>query len=127
MAWISCRNNESVTLFTRSTDGGQTWANPWPTSTEPGMPRDDNGSILGILGTVGPDGTQYVVWNEGSHTILAVSHDGGKTFGPSHPIFEVGPAYFGGAAAFQDILRVMGLPEIAIDEKSGRLYVTWSD
>ena len=45
---------------------------------------------MGIIGTVAPDGTQYVVWNQGLNVTLAVSSDGGQTFAPSRPIFDVG-------------------------------------
>ena len=127
LAWIDWQIDKSIVLFTRSTDHGKTWAKPWRISTHAGYPRDDTGAILGILGTVGPDGTQYVVWNDMLDTVLAVSHDGGATFEPSRSIFQTGPPYFGGAAAFPGIQRVMGLPEIAIDERTGALYVTWSD
>jgi len=127
LAWIDWQIDKSIVLFTRSTDHGKTWDKPWRISTHAGFPRDDTGAILGILGTVGPDGTQYVVWNDMLDTVMAVSHDGGKTFEPSRPIFQVGPPYFGGAASFPGIQRVMDLPEIAIDERTGTLYVTWSD
>jgi len=63
LAWIDWQIDKSIVLFSRSTDHGKTWAKPWRISTHAGYPRDDTGSILGILGTVGPDGTQYVVWN----------------------------------------------------------------
>jgi hypothetical protein len=127
LAWIDWQIDKSIVLFTRSTDHGKTWDKPWRISTHAGYPRDDTGAILGILGTVGPDGTQYVVWNDMLDTVLAISRDGGKTFEPSHPIFQTGPQYFGGAASFPGIQRVMGLPEIAMDERNGNLYVTWSD
>ena len=127
LAWISWQIDKSIVLFTRSTDGGKTWAKPWRISTHPGSPRDDTGGISGILGAVAPDGTQYVVWNEGLHTILAISKDGGKTFAPSRPIIETGPPYFGGAASFPGFLRVLGVPQIGLNEKDGTLYVAWSD
>jgi hypothetical protein len=127
LAWIDWQIDKSIVLFTRSTDHGKTWATPWRISTHAGYPRDDTGGILGILGTVGPDGTQYVVWNDMLSTVMAVSHDGGKTFEPSHEIFQTGPPYFGGAASFPGIQRVMGLPVIALDERKGTLYVAWTD
>ncbi len=126
-AWIEWQLTQSIVLFSRSTDHGQTWSTPRRISTIPGWPRDDNGSVVGIIGTVAPDGTQYVVWNQGLNVTMAVSHDGGRTFEPSRPIFDVGPPYFGGAVTIPGLSRVMGFPQIGVDSQNGTLYVTWSD
>jgi hypothetical protein len=127
IAWIEWQLEQSVVLFSRSTDAGKTWAKPLRISTRAGWPRDDNGAVVGIIGTVAPDGTQYVVWNEGLNVTLATSRDGGKSFGPSRPIFNVGPPYFGGAGGIPGVSRAMGFPQVGIDGRNGRLYVTWSD
>ncbi len=126
-AWIQWEMTRSVVLFSRSTDHGQTWSKPKQISTIPGWPRDDNGSVVGIIGTVAPDGTQYVIWNQGLNVTMAVSHDGGKTFAPSRPIFNVGPPYFGGAVSIPGLSRAMGFPQVGVDNQNGTLYVTWSD
>ncbi len=126
-AWIEWQLTQSVVLFSRSTDHGKSWSTPIQISTIPGWPRDDNGAVVGIIGTVAPDGTQYVVWNQGLNVTLAVSHDGGKTFEPSGPIFDVGPPYFGGAVSIPGLSRAMGFPQIGVDNQNGTLYVTWSD
>jgi len=127
MAWIGWSIDKSIVLFTRSTDHGKTWAVPRRISTHAGHPRDDNGDIVGILGTVGPDGTQYIVWDDGVQIVLATSHDGGQTFAPSHPILDVDPPYFGGWEGIAGVLHVMGFPQIGVDSKTGALYVCWSD
>lgn len=126
-AWIEWQLTQSVVLFSRSTDHGKTWSTPIQISTRPGWPRDDNGAVVGIIGTVAPDGTQYVVWNQGLNVTLAVSHDGGKTFESSRPIFDVGPPYFGGAVSIPGLSRAMGFPQVGVDNQNGTLYVTWSD
>jgi hypothetical protein len=127
MAWIEWQLTQSVILFARSTDHGQSWSKPARISTRAGLPRDDNGAVVGPIGVVGSDGTQYVVWNEGLTITLAVSRDGGRTFAPSRPIFEVAPPYFGGANGIPGLSRAMGFPQIGVDRKTGTLYVTWSD
>lgn len=127
LAWIEWQLEQSIVLFTRSTDGGKSWETPTRISTKAGLPRDDNGAVVGIIGTVAPDGTQYVVWNEGLNVTLAVSRDGGKTFAPSRPIFAVGAPYFGGASGIPGLSRAMGFPQVGVSPTKGTLYVTWSD
>ena len=126
-AWIEWQLEQSIVLFSRSIDEGKTWSKPMRISTRAGWPRDDNGAVVGIIGTVAPDGTQYVVWNEGLNVTLAISRDGGKTFEPSRPVFDVGPPYFGGAGGIPSVSRAMGFPQVGIDSQRGTLYVTWSD
>jgi len=127
MAWIEWQLEQSIILFARSTDGGLTWAAPQRISTKAGLPRDDNGAVVGPIGTVAPDGTIYAVWNEGFNITLAVSTDGGRSFAPSRPLFEVAAPYFGGASGIPGLARAMGFPQVGIDPKGGTLYVTWSD
>jgi BNR repeat-like domain len=127
VAWIEWQIDKSIVLFSRSTDAGKTWTAPMRISTRAGWPRDDNGAVVGIIGTVASDGTQYVVWNEGLNVTLAVSRDGGKTFEPSRAIFDVGPPYFGGAGGIPGVSRAMGFPQVGVDGGRKTLYVTWSD
>ena len=127
MAWIEWQLEQSIILFTRSTDGGQTWAAPVRISTIAGLPRDDNGAVVAPIGTVGPDGTIFVIWNQGFNITLASSVDGGRRFSPSRPIFNVSAPYFGGASGVPGLSRCMGFPQVGIDPKRATLYVTWSD
>jgi Neuraminidase (sialidase) len=127
--WIEWQLDKSIILFSRSTDEGQTWSPPIRISTQAGYPRDDNGDVVGFIGTVATDGTIYAIWNWRTTIALAVSHDGAKSFTPSRPVLDVGPPYFGGTGAVPGVGRVFGFPQVAIDSRSGRsaLYLCWSD
>ncbi len=124
VGWIEWQIDKSIMLFSRSTDDGQTWSTPIRISTHAGLPRDDNGALVGFIGTVGPDGAIYAVWSDGSTVAFTQSHDGGKSFAPSRSVIETAPPYFGGVPG---VSRVMGFPQIGVDWKSGKLYVAWSD
>jgi len=55
--------------------------------------------------------------------MLAISGNGGKTFSRARPILHTAPIMF----AIQTLERANGFPQIAIDPRSRRLYITWSD
>jgi hypothetical protein len=126
---IEWRLSNSVILFSRSTDTGKTWSKPIVISTRPGLPRDNNGAVVGFTGTVGADGTVYTVWHEGNWITLAISHNGGRTFAPSRRIIETASPYMD---AVPGVSRVMGFPQIGVTwpKRAGdkpTLIVTWSD
>jgi hypothetical protein len=83
--WKRVTNADSATqiVFTRSTDRGLTWSMPIPVSPrKPGTSLDTTFGQSFPLSTTGPDGSVYVVWNDGIiHSIgFAKSSDGGVTF-----------------------------------------------
>ncbi len=121
--WIEWQIDKSIMLFARSTDDGRTWSTPIRISTHAGLPRDDNGALVGFTATVGPDGEIYAIWHDGNEITLATSRDGGRTFAPSRAIITTAPPYFN----VPGVSRVMGFPQIGIDPRSGLLHVTWSD
>jgi BNR/Asp-box repeat len=123
IGWTEFSLSKSIVLFSRSTDGGITWSPPFEISTHEGIPRDDNGAVEGFDAVAGPDGALYTIWADDTSFVMAVSHDGGLTFGPSHPIQNLPASYF----KVVDVERANGFPQIAIDPKTERLYVTWSD
>ena len=131
VGWIEWQLNQSIILFARSTDGGKTFSTPIRISTHAGLPRDDNGGLVGFLGTVAADGTIYASWNDGSTITFTESHDGGLTFDPSRAVVGVAPPYFGGAGGIPGVSRAMGFPQIAVDGREGKqggaLYLVWSD
>ncbi|MGI9072573.1 MAG: sialidase family protein [Bryobacteraceae bacterium] len=128
VGWIEWQLDQSIMLFSRSTDDGRTWSTPLRISTHAGLPRDDNGGLVGFVGTVDGNGTIYVIWADGNTIAFTRSRDGGKSFAKSRTIIETAPLYFGGIPG---LVRVMGFPQIGTDwsrgKNSGKLYIAWSD
>jgi len=123
IGWIQFQVDRTVMLFSRSTDDGRTWSTPKVVSTEPGLPRDDTGALVGFRAAVADDGTLYATWSDGKGIVFTTSHDGGKTFSRSRRVIETPPPYFNIA----NFSRGNGFPNIAIEPKSHRLYVSWGD
>jgi hypothetical protein len=114
-------------VFSRSTDGGHTWSVPIPLSQ-----AHNNNSVGGRQGSeigVGPDGTVYVVWTDAVQKVsverMAISHDGGKSFGQSRAIAlapSEGPAALPGAS-----FRLSPtFPSISVGA-DGTVYVSWTN
>lgn len=123
IGWTRWTLTNSLMLLSTSTDGGKTWSQPLEIDDHPGLPRDDNGALEGFAATVGPDSTLYAVWSNGEGIVMTSSRDGGRSF--SHPrlILRTAPIMY----AIDTLERANGFPQIDIDPRSGRLYVTWSD
>jgi hypothetical protein len=123
VGWTRWTLTGSEMMFSRSTDGAETWSRPIEIDSHPGLPRDDNGANEGFAGTVGPHGTLYVVWSDGNHIVFTISRDGGRTFTRARNIIHTAPIMF----HIQGVSRANGFPEIGIAPRTHRLYVTWSD
>jgi len=123
IGWTRWRLADSQMVLSRSADDGKTWSQPIEIDAHPGLPRDDNGAAEGFDGVVGPDGKLYAIWSQDDAIMLTTSRDGGKTFSHARAVIHTPPIMF----AIQTLERANGFPQIAIDPKSKRLYVTWSD
>ena len=123
IGWTRWRIADSQMVLSRSTDDGKTWSKPVEIDSHPGLPRDDNGAAEGFDGAVAPDGTLYAIWSQDNEIMLTSSRDGGQTFSRARSIIQTAPIMF----AIDTLDRANGFPQIAIDPKSKRLYVTWSD
>lgn len=123
VGWTRWRLADSQMVLSRSTDDGKTWSQPIEIDAYPALPRDDNGAAEGFAGVVDPDGKLYAIWSQDNAIMLTTSRDGGKTFSHARPVIHTAPIMF----AIQTLERANGFPQIAIDPKSKRLYVTWSD
>jgi hypothetical protein len=123
VGWTEFSLTKSVILFSRSKDGGITWSAPFEISSHEGLPRDDNGSVEGFAAAAAPNGLLYAIWADGDSIALATSRDGGITFTPSRKILDVAPPYF----KVDYVDRSNGFPQIGIDPRTGKVFVTWSD
>ena len=123
VGWTRWRIADSQMVISRSTDNGKTWSQPLEIDAHPGLPRDDNGAAEGFAGVVAPNGTLYAIWSQGDDIMLTSSRDGGKTFSHARAAIHTAPIMF----AIQTLERANGFPQIAIDPKGKRLYITWSD
>jgi hypothetical protein len=123
IGWTRWRIADSQMVISRSTDDGKTWSQPLEIDAHPGLPRDDNGAAEGFAGVVAPNGTLYAIWSQDDDIMLTSSRDGGKTFSHARTAIHTAPIMF----AIQTLERANGFPQIAIDPKGKRLYITWSD
>jgi hypothetical protein len=115
--------------FSRSRDGGKTFAVPHRISEAPGDCLDDSTTLMGAVPAVGVKGEVHVVWAGPKGLVLTTSTDGGARFGKNQVITETAGWNFPVKGLDDD--RANGLPSMAVDLSKGKdrgsIYVAWGD
>ncbi len=102
--------------FSRSVDGGRSFAVPLRISDRPGTCLDDDDTVGGAVPAVGPDGVVYVAWSGPAGLVVDRSEDGGVTFGVDR---LVTPLAGGWDIAVAGLSRSNGMPVTVVDGSSG--------
>lgn len=122
-------NDKSRILFSKSTDGAESWSEPVDISDLDGDCLDDDDTTEGAVPVMDKDGNIYVTWAYADKIYLDKSTDGGKTWLPKD--IEVVDQFGGWTLDIPGIQRCNGMPILGIDRsggaRDGHLYINWSD
>lgn len=114
--------------FTRSTDGGKSFAMPERISDSAGDCQDSDNTVEGAVPAVAPNGDVYVVWAGPLGLVFKKSTDGGQTFGKEKVISQMPGGWDFPVAGLE---RANGMPVTGVDlsngPNKGTLYVNWID
>lgn len=120
--------HESHIMFSKSSDGGKSWANAKKISIVGGSCMDNRYTAEGAVPTVDIEGNVHVVWSRNDTLWLSTSTDQGLNFEPERAIL---PHRNGWRFAIPGIPRANGFPVIVSDrskgQSSGNLYVNWAE
>jgi hypothetical protein len=132
MAWTEFDTSGSHVLFTRSTDGAQTFSTPIVLS-------DGRNGVQGATPAVGPNGEVYVLWlsfGRSAELKIRKSLDGGVTFEPEKIVAPFTVSSDSAASrncnrrALKGDIRYLEIPSMAVDQSHsptrGTVYVTYS-
>jgi hypothetical protein len=119
--------HKSHIYFSRSLDGGKSFAVPHKISDKPGDALDKSDTVMGACPGVGPNGEVYVIWGGPKGVFFAKSTDAGFHFGKNQVIAESAGWDF----PIAGLGRADGLPSIGVDitrgKDRGTVYVCWAD
>ena len=120
--------HQSHIWFSRSRDGARTFATPVQVSDTPGDAKDSDGTVEGVVPSVGVKGEVYLAWAGPVGLAFDRSLDGGYTFGVDKVITNL-PG--GWDLPQPGITRHNGMPVTAVDHSRdasrGTVYVNWID
>lgn len=115
-------------FFSRSTDGGKSFAMPISISDSYGDCRDSDDTVEGAVPAVGPGGEVYIVWAGTPGLIFKKSLDGGLNFSKEKVISDMPGGWDFGVDGLD---RANGMPVTGVDlspgPNKGTLYVNWID
>lgn len=121
--------DKSRILFSKSTDGGITWAEEITLSQLEGNCLDDDYTTEGAVPAVGINGEVFVAWSYGEKIYFDRSSDKGKTWLKEDIVIADQPG--GWTFDIPGIFRCNGMPITAVDlsesPNRGTIYVNWSD
>ncbi len=121
--------DSSIILFSKSTDGGETWSSALRISELAGDCLDSDDTAEGAVPCVGPDGEVYVAWSNRNKIWFDRSTDGGETWLENDVFVADQPG--GWDYAISGIYRANGLPVTVCDlsdgPHKGTIYVNWTD
>ena len=121
--------DKSRILFSKSTDGANTWSTPLKINTVDGNCLDGDNAVCGAVPAVGPNGEIYVSWAINNEIVFNRSLDEGETWLNSEILVSDQPG--GWTFNIPGIYRSNGLPVTKCDlsggPNNGTIYINWSD
>jgi Neuraminidase (sialidase) len=121
--------DKSSILFTKSSDGGTTWAEVKKINEVAGDCIDDDNTVEGAVPAIGPNGEIYVTWAGPEGIVFDKSTDGGATWLEEDIFIDAMPG--GWTYDIPGINRCNGMPITVCDlsdgPNRGTIYVNWSD
>ncbi len=114
--------------FSRSIDGGRTFAVPLRISDRQGTCLDDDDTVEGAVPAAGPGGEVYVAWSGPAGLVIDRSDDGGQTFGEDRLVTAIPGGWDIDVAGLS---RANGMPVTVVDGSTGPrrgvVTIAWID
>ncbi len=121
--------HQSNIMFSRSTDGAETWSEAISINQYPGNCLDDDETTEGAVPAVGPNGEVYVSWAYNETIYFDKSKDLGKTWQAVDNVVASQPG--GWDQEIPGLGRANGMPVTLCDLSNGpnrgTIYVNWAD
>jgi hypothetical protein len=122
-------NDKSMILFSKSTDGGDTWSAAQKINEFDGNCIDEDDTVEGAVPALGPNGEIYVAWAGPNGLVFNKSLDQGDTW--LNQEIAIDPMPGGWDYGVPGIYRANGLPitkcDVSGGPNHGTIYVNWTD